>query len=86
MIIEAYNNYGASSPSSKVSMMQVRYIVSCHPYLDIVFSQVNFNSILFIIKLKISLMCSCGTKGANTFDAGKAQQQFLTGLNPQQQE
>jgi hypothetical protein len=44
MSVQAYNNYNANSPSSMVSMLQVRYIVSCHPLVDINFAQVNFTS------------------------------------------
>ncbi len=44
MSVQAYNNYNPSTPSMMVSLLQVRYIVSCHPLLDINFAQVNFTS------------------------------------------
>lgn len=35
MTIEAKSYYSTGSPSSMVKNMKIRYIVSCHPFLDI---------------------------------------------------
>lgn len=45
MVIQQTSNYSATTPSSMVSYMRVRYIVSCHPHIDIDYSQLAFTCI-----------------------------------------
>lgn len=44
MTIQMLSNYDLGSPSSMVYFLKVRWVVSCHPNLDIDYAQYNFTS------------------------------------------
>lgn len=44
MDVQAWDNYNSGSPSLMVYYMKVRYIVSCHPFVDIDYAEVTFSS------------------------------------------
>ncbi len=49
MDLQAWDNYASTSPSSNVYYMKVRYIVSCHPNVDIDYANLTFASILLFM-------------------------------------
>lgn len=44
MVVKAWSHYPVDSPSSMVYNMKVRFMVSCHPYVDIDYGSYNFSS------------------------------------------
>lgn len=49
MDLQIWDNYNIGSPSSNVCYMKIRYIVSCHPNVDIDYTELTFASILAFI-------------------------------------
>jgi hypothetical protein len=43
MSVGVLSNYSNLSISPQVSFIKIRYIVSCHPFVDIQYAQLNFN-------------------------------------------
>jgi hypothetical protein len=47
-IVEQRSVYSTFSPSTMISYMKIRYIVSSHPYIDIDYFQQTFSCIIFL--------------------------------------